>query len=262
MVRLKRPELAADARRINREQLARIGGEIKAWRLRRRWTQQHLARLAGVSRELVGRIEHGDGGGVTFDGWQRVTLALGRPIRFDLGRDPLEMPADVGHLDGEELVLRLARPGGWLRRVELPIKPGQGRHAFDVALIDRARTRLILIQVWNTFGDLGSAARGFTHELAVAEQVAGGLGMVQARVAGCWAIVDTARNRALVGRYPEFFATRFPGSSVGWVRAITTGTEPPGQAGIVWLDTRRGQIVARRSATRRPAARSDAHMVT
>jgi hypothetical protein len=44
----------------------------------------------------------------------------------------------------------------------------------------------------------------------------------------------TARNRALVARSPEVFGARFPGSSVAWLRAITTGAEPPAEPGLVW----------------------------
>ena len=105
---------------------------------------------------------------------------------------------------------------------------------------------MLLIQVWNTFGDLGSAARGFDRDLAAAAELAAGLGHPTARIAGCWAIVDSRRNRDLLRRYPEFFATRFPGSSAGWLSAIAQRTAPPSQPGIVWLDLRRGEVVARR----------------
>lgn len=72
------------------------------------------------------------------------------------------------------------------------------------------------------------------------------MGFPDATIAGCWAVVDNRVNRALVARYPEFFATRFPGSSLAWARAITTGALPPREAGIVWLDLKRGELVARR----------------
>jgi hypothetical protein len=56
------------------------------------------------------------------------------------------------------------------------------------------------------------------------------------RVGGCWLVRATARNRALVARYPEVFATRFPGSSAGWLRALAAGGEPPSEPGLAWCD--------------------------
>src|SRR3972149_417997 len=51
------------------------------------------------------------------------------------------------------------------------------------------------------------------------------------RVAACWVVRPTRRNRELMARYPEVFAARFPGSSLGWVRALAEGTAPPQQPG-------------------------------
>ena len=247
MVRVKRAELAADARRINREQLSRAGGELKRWRLRRRWTQAELGRRAGVSRVLVARLEHGDGGGVTVDGWQRVTLALGRPLRIDVGRDPLEAPVDAGHLQAQEILLRLIRLVGYTRRVELLTRPSHSRHAIDVAALDPRRQILIVIEVINVIEDVGAGQRSFSLKLGEAGAVAAGMGFPNARIAGCWAVVDNRRNRELIARYPEFFATRFPGSSAQWVRALTTGEEPPTDPGLIWVDTRHGRLIARRA---------------
>ena len=52
-----------------------------------------------------------------------------------------------------------------------------------------------------------------------------------------------------VDRYPELFASRFPGSSRGWVDALTKGTPPPGQPGLVWSDVAGTRLFAWR---RRP----------
>jgi hypothetical protein len=56
------------------------------------------------------------------------------------------------------------------------------------------------------------------------------------RVASVWVVRATGANRALVHRYPEVFANAFPGSSRGWVRALTSDAAPPVDAGLVWSD--------------------------
>jgi hypothetical protein len=61
---------------------------------------------------------------------------------------------------------------------------------------------------------------------------------------------STARNRAIVTRYPEIFAARFPGSSRDWVSALTTGAVPPAAPGLVWADPAATRIFAWRRPTR------------
>jgi hypothetical protein len=63
-------------------------------------------------------------------------------------------------------------------------------------------------------------------------------------VAACWIIRATRRNRELVARYPELFASRFPGSSIGWVHALARRIEPPSEPGLVWSDVRATRLFA------------------
>lgn len=237
MSRLKRQELAAEARRRNLDQLAALGGSVKDSRGRRRWTQDELGERAGVSRGSVSRIERGLGGGQSLDTWQRVALAAGTPLIVKLQRDPLEDTADAGHLAMQELVLRVGRRAGFARTFELAMRPSEPWRSTDVGLRNDRRRILLLCECWNTFGDIGAAARSSARKLADAEELAVLAGGVQPyRVASCWVVRDTRRNREVVRRYPEVFAARFPGSSRGWVEALTNGAEPPREQGLVWCD--------------------------
>ncbi len=171
------------------------------------------------------------------DTWQRIALALDRPLRVELARDQLDEPVDAGHLAIQELVLRLTRAAGYRTTFELPTRPSDPTRSADVGLrSDRAR-RLVLVECWNVIGDIGGAARSTNRKLAEAEQLAVGIGGERPyRTAGCWVVRATKRNRELVARYPEVFATRFPGSSMGWLRAVADGAEPPDEPGLLWCD--------------------------
>jgi hypothetical protein len=172
------------------------------------------------------------------DTWQRIGLGLDRPLIVGLARDPHEEPADAGHLRIQELVLRLGRAGGRSTTFELPTRPSDPTASADVGLGDVRHRLLVLTECWNTIGDIGAAARSTSRKVAETEQLAvvrGGDGAAW-RVASVWVVRATRRNRNLVRRYPEVFAARFPGSSAAWVRALTTGTEPPVQPGLVWCD--------------------------
>ncbi len=234
----KRAPLASEASRLNREQLLGAGRELRTSRLCRRLTQQQLASRVGMSRSIVSRAERGDGAGVTLGSWQRMAVALGRPLRVEFGRDPHADPADAGHLRIQELILRLARRWADVRSFEVPTKPASPAHSADVGLRDNRRRRLILTEAWNTFGDLGSARRSTARKLAEAEGLAavyGGDGPPFSAHA-CWVVRATRANRELAVRYPEVFAAALPGSSREWVRALTLGTPPPKEPGMVWCD--------------------------
>lgn len=245
MAKLSRPVLAAEATRLNLEQLARLGGAVRATRHRRRLTQRQLGSSVGLAQSTVSALERGHGGGLTLDTWQRVALALDRPLRVDLASDASETPLDAGHLAIQEIVMRHARAAGLIAHVELPTRPADPRRSADVALIDDRRRCLILAEAWNTFGDIGAAARSFDRKLVEIDGVAiARWGEKMHRAAGVWVVRSTARNRALLARYPEVFAARFPGSSAGWVEALNRGTDPPLRPGLVWCDTRTGRIFA------------------
>ena len=129
MVKRKRHELAAEAARRNREVLARLGvGGARVAAERRRMTQAQLGERISLARSTVGAIERGLGGGHTLDAWQRIGLALDRPLRIELSRDAREEPADAGHLAIQELVMRVGRGAGFERTFELPTRAASPTH--------------------------------------------------------------------------------------------------------------------------------------
>ena len=178
------------------------------------------------------------------DVWQRAFTALERDLSLIVSRDALEEPADAGHLAVQELVLRTGRRAGYQGSFELPTRPADPRRSTDVGLRDDRRRRLLLVEVWNTFGDIGAAARASSRKVTEAEGLAATSSDEPYLVATCWVVRATRRNRELVARYPELFERRFPGSSARWVRALTQGTEPPSEPGLVWADARATRLFA------------------
>jgi transcriptional regulator with XRE-family HTH domain len=233
--RLRRPALAAEAERRLRERLTHIGGDAKAMRTRRSWTQGELADLSGLGRMVVSRLERGVGP-LDLETLERVGVALEVPVNAGFGRDPRVDVADAGHLAMQELVLRLGRARGFTGGFELPTRPAEPWRSIDVVLASKAKARMICVECWNTIGDIGAAARASTRKAAELEQMAVGRWGVEAKVGLLWVIRSTARNRALVARYPEVFSARFPSSSRDWIAALTEGRDPPEVPGLVWCD--------------------------
>jgi HTH-type transcriptional regulator/antitoxin HipB len=247
MSRHRKPALAAAAEHRNREQLGRLGRELRASRTRRRITQAQLGARVGLSQSTISELERGEGGSLSLDTLQRVAGALGRNLGIDLGRDAAAEPADAGHLAIQELALRLGRAVGYEGTFELAgARPGSP-YSTDVGLVSRKMGRLLLIECVNTFGDVGASVRSSDRKRQEALEYAIALGGERALdVHTCWIVRATRRNRDLVARYPELFSARFPGSSAGWVRALTLGERPPSAAGLVWCDITATRVFARR----------------
>jgi transcriptional regulator with XRE-family HTH domain len=245
MVKRRRPRLSSEATRRNLQRLSLLGDDVRSARRRRRLSQRALAERAGVGQTTLSRLERGRGGGLTIDAWQRIAMALGRDIEIRLSRDPIEEPADAGHLAVQELIMRVAAKAGFQRHFEMATRPADPARSADIGLRDDRRRCLVLVEAWNTFGDLGAAGRSTDRKVADAEQAAVAAGGDEPySVHSCWVVRATARNRALVARYPSIFASRFPGSSLAWARALTQGTRPPSDPGLVWCDVAATRILA------------------
>jgi transcriptional regulator with XRE-family HTH domain len=249
-------------RRLKAQQAAdeivrKMASAIRSARKRRGMTQTRLAVLVGISQSEVSRIELERGRAVPIPTWLALADAVGLRARFDLVRDSQEHPADAGHLAIQELLLRLARTTGSTGTFELPIRPNDPARSIDVLIRDDRRRRLIVAEAWSTFGDIGAGARSFDRKLATTRDLAVAIGNGKPHdVHGVWVLRATTRNRELVGRYPEVFAGRFPGSSTRWVRALVDGEGPPAEPGLVWSDLRATRIFAwRRSPTGAPPTR-------
>jgi transcriptional regulator with XRE-family HTH domain len=249
---VKRPEARILGDQKATEVAVVAGAEVRASRKRRRMMQKTLAARVGLSQARLAEIELGDGDGTPLTVWFALGEALGRQFRTEFVRDRLEQPADAGHLDMQELVLRLGRAAGYEGRFELATRPADPARSSDAPLLDHRRRRMILIECWNSFGDLGAAARSSDRKQAEAEALAvvlgGEAGPLQ--VGLCWVVRDTARNRALMTRYSHIFASRFPGPSAAWARTITAGAPLPAQPGLVWCDVNATRLFARRRPQR------------
>jgi transcriptional regulator with XRE-family HTH domain len=223
--------------------LSALGAKVRQARRRRRWTQRELARRVGIAQPTISKVERGDGSNLSLELWQQVALVLGLPLRFELGRDVLEEPRDAGHLQIQELMLRLGRQTGRRRTFELPTKPADPSRSVDVGLIDDAARSLIRIECVNTFGDIGAAIRSSDRKGSEAKALAISMGRGAAfTVHECWVVRASRRNRELVNRYPELFTTRFPGSSRAWADALSRGSGPPLARGLVWCDLKATRV--------------------
>lgn len=222
-----------------------LGQEVRRSRRRLRLTQGQLAARVGVHQTWISDIELGRGDGVPLATWVSLGVALDRPlaISFSKAIDPASTLADAGHLEMQEVVLGLAAATGRAAVVERPSRPEDPSHSTDIAIRDDPHRTLILVEAWNTFGDLGAAIRSTTRK--VAEVAAAEAGRPRPyRVVTVWLVRASATNRALISTYPSLFAATFDGSSRAWVKALTDGATPPERPGLVWFEPGAGRLMA------------------
>ena len=233
-----------------------LGRDVREGRIRRSMTQRVAADKAGMSQTAWSRIESGLGGQVPLRIWVAIGIALDRPLAVGFSR-PLDAPrgpADAGHLEIQEHLLGLARATGRHGTFELPTRPSDPSRSTDVGIRDDRHRVLIQTECWNTFGDLGAAIRATNRKAveAAAHAIATAAGESEPyRVATVWVVRASAGNRAVLARYPHIIDAAFPGSSRRWVAALTQGTEPPTEPGLVWFDPATTRLTEHRRATMR-----------
>ena len=227
MARGKRRAASVTGQREARAIAANLGRDLRSTRSRRHLTQSALGELVDRGQSEISYLERGYGARATVETWIALGIALNRPIAIGFSRDVVEPLTDAGHLEAQELVLRLATAAGWTGSFEVPGPDGRSRHSVDLIL--RRRDEMLLVEIWNRIDDLGAAARSTDRKLAE---------FADDKLIGCWLLVDTVANRAIVRRYPTIFRSRFPESSAALVRAISQPSSLPPRPGSAWIDLR------------------------
>ena len=244
MERRRRTQLDIAGDREARSVALALGRAVREARGKIRWSQEQLAAKVGLKRTRIGDIERGQATGTPLIVWVRLGIVLRRPLAIAFSRHLDPEPADAGHLNGQELLLRLARATGRATIFELPTRPASPSSSVDVCIRDDPHRTLIVNEIWNRLEDFGRAVRSTDRKVTEAAAIASLIGGDDPyRIASCWLLVDNAGNRAIVRRYPEILAIRFPGSSLAWVRALAEGGPVPAEPGIVWLDLGAGRLV-------------------
>lgn len=86
--------------------LARLGDDLRVWRLLQRLTIEQVADRAGVSRDTVMRLERGHG--ASLENALRVARALGVLDQLAAAVDPHD--SDVGRMRADEALPDRVRP--------------------------------------------------------------------------------------------------------------------------------------------------------
>lgn len=118
----------------------RLGQAFRAMRIRRRWRQADLASAAGVSRQLVSKVETGNLASVSVRTLEVIAARLGASLDIGVrwrGEGPDRL-LDAAHAALVERVVARLQSLGWETLVEVSFAVRGERGSVDVfALIDR-----------------------------------------------------------------------------------------------------------------------------
>ena len=144
-----------------------LGAEIRAERIRRRWTLRDLAGKAGVSPSMVHGVEAGEP--ASLEGYWRIAAALGLHPRFALspdraaaaGRAVEPVHAAMGEIEAEHF-------GGHPFEVRLdePYQHYQFAGRADLIAYDRRRRALLHVENRTRFPDVQGFAGSFNAKRA------------------------------------------------------------------------------------------------
>jgi transcriptional regulator with XRE-family HTH domain len=219
-----------------------MGNALREGRLALSLRQNDVAERAGVSQAWVSRMERGSGRTASLETWASMAIASGSQLASFLEELPgASRPRDYEHLKRQQLVLDTSRPGGWTGRVEARLDPWPRSRSVDVLLERGNPAEIAVTEIWDFFDDVGESWRSLDGKIATlrTERPA-------ATVAGLFIVRGTRRNRELVREFASIFRERFPGSSVAWLRALTTTAPMPHESGLLWTDVRGTRLIPAR----------------
>jgi transcriptional regulator with XRE-family HTH domain len=191
----------------------RLGTIFRAIRLDLRLRQSDVARRAGLSQQLVSRIECGRLAGLPITSLEAAARALGAELAVDLRWRGPSLPRllDRRHAVLQDALARRLGRAGWEVRVEESFNRYGERGSVDVLAWHQARLALLIVEIKTEIVDLQETIRVLDMKARVVPAVARGAhGWHPRTVAVVLALLDSTMNRSAVDRYGALLAAAFP----------------------------------------------------
>ena len=234
----------ADAARLAANDAVRFGDEFREQRIRRGIAQADVARLVGVSRCLVWRVEHGDAR-VQLEARAKCARAVGATLRLSFYPGATPLIHDAAQTRIGERLLVLAGPA-WRPTVEARV-PGPGHRSVDVRL-DGSQD-LVLFEIESHVRRWEEILRELAGKRAAFEEAG-----ETRRIHVVLVLPPSRHHHELVAALPATVRAALP---VPWAelrRTLVDGGRWPGD-GILWVAGGRvGRGPASGSAIRRSIA--------
>jgi transcriptional regulator with XRE-family HTH domain len=202
----------------------RLGLQLRALRIRRRWRQIDVAIRAGVSRGTVSNVERGRLRGVSLETLIRVAEVLGADvdIRIRWRGEHLARLLDEDHASLANAFVALLRQLGWLTAMEVTFAIYGDRGSIDILAFHERSQTVLVIEIKTVVPDFGAMVSSIDRKSRLAIQIARDRGWEARTVGRILVIAESSTARDRVGRLEASLATVFPdrGQRVRrWLRA-------------------------------------------
>lgn len=203
---------------------ATIGRAIRAVRVRRGWRQVDVAQAAGVSQDLVSRLERGLIDGVTVRRLRAVVSALDIRLLMEARWQGAELDRLLGARHSalhEEVASWLAGIGGWQAAPEVSFAIYVERGVIDILAWHAATRSLLVIELKTELGDVQELVGTMDRKMRLARQIAWERGWEAATVSG-WVVLAASRtNRRRVAAHATMLRAAWPADGrqlAAWIR--------------------------------------------
>lgn len=206
--------------------------------LRRRygWRQSDLGDRAGVSREIVSRIERGVVRGLTVQNIEKVSAALHASVDITVRwqGEQLDRLVDAAHAHLVQTVCRQLSESGWVVEVEVSFNHYGDRGRVDVLAFHAPSQTLLIVEVKSAVGDLQETLGRLDVKARLGRMLAAQSGWgVPHAVIPALVIGDLRRARRVVSDHESSF-NRYSlrgRKALAWLRR----PQSPAPTGLLWF---------------------------
>ncbi|MEX2011407.1 MAG: helix-turn-helix domain-containing protein [Chloroflexota bacterium] len=186
---------------------------IRALRVRRHWRQKDLAARAGVSRQLVTKIESARFESVSLRAVRMVVAALGGSAEV-LIRAPggdADRTLNAGHAAMHEAAARLFRQlNGWVTAPEVTFSIYGERGVIDILAWHAASRTLLVVELKTLLVDINDLMGSMDRRRRLATRMARERGWFAIQVSVWVAVADTSTNHRRLQDHASVLRTAFP----------------------------------------------------
>jgi transcriptional regulator with XRE-family HTH domain len=232
---------------------ARVGGVIRAVRLRRGWRQEDVAAAAHVSRATVSRAERGHLVAILLPNLRAIGTAL--EIRLDFTPwwrgGQLDRIVHAGHGALHEQVARvLGELPGWTSAAEVTFSIFGERGSIDLLAWNADRRALLVVELKTEIPDPAELIAQVDRYVRLARTVATERGWDAATVSRWVAVAESDMNRRQVSRHRAMLRNAFPANGHGMRQWLRNPDEPVAALSFL-ADVRGANTNGRFAPTRR-----------
>jgi transcriptional regulator with XRE-family HTH domain len=190
----------------------RFARQLRALRIRRELRQEDVARIAGISRSVVSRLELGRIESTCVRTLQRAAAAVGATIEIRLrwNGEQLDRLLDEAHARIVNAVVVILRASGWDVAVEVSFAIYGERGSIDVFAFHRRTGIVLVVEVKSVVPDSQAALHGLDRKARLAPRMAAERGWRCRGVARLLVVGDTATSHRRVARLAATYAVAFP----------------------------------------------------